>query len=133
MGGGARRSQGQRTFNFVTAAHRTATGALRADSRGFMGDEAAWAAEIRAQGECLGFPPLLPSWPTARESMAAANDLSATWEDHGGVADCSSGQVSLCSAAGEGEARASSVTEANIRACCTNGRVTSVTGDTTFL
>ena len=41
--GGARRSQGQRTFNFVNTVHRTA--ALWADSREIMGDEAAWAAE----------------------------------------------------------------------------------------
>jgi hypothetical protein len=41
--GGARRSRDQRTFNFVNAAHRT--GALWADSRRFMEDEAAWAPQ----------------------------------------------------------------------------------------
>ena len=50
--GGARRSQGQRTFNFVNTAHRT--GALWADSREIVGDEAAWAAEMRAQVSTWG-------------------------------------------------------------------------------
>ena len=52
--GGARRSRGQRTFNFRKAAHRT--GALWADSRRIMGDAAACEAEKQGPGECLAPP-----------------------------------------------------------------------------
>ena len=50
--GGARRSRDQRTFNFDHTAHRT--GALWADSRRIMGDDAAWAARTRAQVSAWG-------------------------------------------------------------------------------
>ena len=58
--GGARRSRDQRTFNFDHTAHRT--GALWADSRRILGDDAAWAARMRAQvSACSGVPRLLLS------------------------------------------------------------------------